>query len=840
MQTDTTNINFQAATDFINYTNRSVFLTGKAGTGKTTFLKHIRSYSEKQIAVVAPTGVAAINAGGVTIHSFFQLPFTPYIPGKLAWVNNNEKVADKHQLLSKVKLNKERIGIIQKLELLIIDEISMVRCDVLDAIDQVLRHYRNQHYKPFGGLQVLFIGDMFQLPPVVPNEEWQMLTQFYSSPYFFDSKVIQELEPACIELNKIYRQDDEAFIDLLNKVRNNTLDEDAYDLLQKHYNPAFQPRKDEGYITLTTHNARADAINAEALASLPAASYFFKAEVENDFPEKMFPIDEVLELKLGSQVMFTKNDLDKSKRYFNGKIGTIIEMNNDAIVVKCKDDAESIKVEKYKWENIRYTLNPQKQQVEEEVIGTFTQYPLRLAWAITIHKSQGLTFDKAIIDAGKAFAPGQVYVALSRCRTLDGIVLVSKVGSNSLFNDEHIKNFSKNYKSNHLGESLEFEKHLHQNDILQSLFNYDDELKGFDKLYQLIRQHKTSFNTATFEFAGAVKDGIIKLSRFGLSFNKELTTLNDNKILPENNDVLQERFKKAATYFSKELKVLVDMINTSPAITDNKDNAKNYGELLKQIFVLLATKQAVLSALENGFQFETYQKAKKQFAMPLFMVNAYAGRSTGGYKHNSHPDLYDALKDLRDEICAESGDPIYMIANSKSLEEMATYLPQSKKELMQISGFGKAKVEGFGMQFLNIIVNYCQQYNLSSLIHTKDTVKEEKPKVEKPKIDKPDTKEESYKLYLQGKSVEEIAKHRTLTTQTIEGHLTKYISNGSIAITEFIPVEKASAIIKALEGFEKGGSIIPIKEQLGNDYSFGEIRMTLAHLDFINGKAVES
>jgi hypothetical protein len=268
--------------------------------------------------------------------------------------------------------------------------------------------------------------------------------------------------------------------------------------------------------------------------------------------------------------------------------------------VKCKDDAESIKVEKYKWENIRYTLNPQKQQVEEEVIGTFTQYPLRLAWAITIHKSQGLTFDKAIIDAGKAFAPGQVYVALSRCRTLDGIVLVSKIGSNSLFDDEHIRNFSKNYKSNHLNESLAFEKHLHQNDILQNIFNYDDELKGFDRLHHFIAQHKSSFNTATFEFAGIVKDNIIKLSRFGLSFSKELSLLNDNKILPENNDALQERFKKAAAYFSKELKGLVEMINTSPAITDNKDNAKNYGELLKQIFVLLATKQVVLSALETA------------------------------------------------------------------------------------------------------------------------------------------------------------------------------------------------------------------------------------------------
>jgi len=840
MQTDTSNINFQLATDFINHTNRSVFLTGKAGTGKTTFLKYIKEHSNKQIAVVAPTGVAAINAGGVTIHSFFQLPFNPYIPGKLEWGGGNERATDKAALLGKVKLNKERIGIIQKLELLIIDEISMVRCDVLDALDQVLRHYRNQQNKTFGGLQVLLIGDMFQLPPVVSNEEWQLLSQHYSSPYFFDSKVIQEGEPACIELNKIYRQDDETFIDLLNKVRNNHMDEDAFELLQKHYNSEFQPKKDEGYITLTTHNARADAINAEALNSLTTPSYFFKATVETEFSEKMFPVDEVLELKLGSQVMFTKNDLDKSKRYFNGKIGTITAIDNDHIVVKCKDDDASIKVEKYRWENVRYTLNPQKQQVEEDVIGTFTQYPLRMAWDITIHKSQGLTFDKAIIDAGKAFAPGQVYVALSRCRTLDGVVLASKIGNNSLYNDEHIKNFSKNYKNARLDESLEFEKHMHQNEVLQSLFTYNDEIKQCDKLSSFIVQHKTSYNTATLEFAGILTQKINQLNRFGCSFKKELEVLDDNTILPEVNDVLQERFKKAATYFSKELLALVEYINASPAITDNKENAKSYGDNLKHIFVIITTKQHILQGLTNGFVFSDYQKLKKAFITPIYNVNAYSGKATGGLQHSTNPILYNTLKEIRNEICAETGEEIFMVAGSKSLEEMATYLPQSKKELMEISGFGKAKVENYGLQFLEVIVNYCQHNNLTSLIHTKIKTKAEKATtkniqtVEKP--NKIDTKEESYKLFIQGKSVEDIATLRTLTPQTIEGHLIKYITNGSIAITEFVPIEKASTIVKTIDSFEKGTSITSIKEQLGEAYSFGEIRMVQAHLDFVNSK----
>jgi len=840
MQTDTSNINFQLATDFINHTNRSVFLTGKAGTGKTTFLKYIQEHSNKQIAVVAPTGVAAINAGGVTIHSFFQLPFNPYIPSKLEWGGGNERATDKAALLGKVKLNKERIGIIQKLELLIIDEISMVRCDVLDALDQVLRHYRNQHYKPFGGLQVLLIGDMFQLPPVVPNDEWQLLSQHYNSPYFFDSKVIQEGEPACIELNKIYRQDDEVFIDLLNKVRNNDMDEDAFEMLQKHYNSDFQPHKDDGYITLTTHNARADAINAEALNSLTTPSYFFKATVETEFSEKMFPVDEVLELKLGSQVMFTKNDLDKSKRYFNGKIGTITEISNDSIVVKCKDDDSSIKVEKYKWENIRYTLNPQKQQIEEDVIGTFVQYPLRLAWAITIHKSQGLTFDKAIIDAGKAFAPGQVYVALSRCRTLDGVVLASKIGSNSLHNDEHIKNFSKNYKNARLDESLEFEKHLHQNEILQSLFTYIDEIKNCDKLSNYLVQHKTSFNTATLEFVGSLAQKINQLNRFGLSFKKELENLDDTKLLPEQNNVLQERFKKAAAYFGKELLDLVAYINASPAITDNKENAKTYGDNLKNIFVFITTKQTILEGLINGFLYSDYQKLKKELIIPIFNVNAYSGKALSGVQHSTHPILYNALKDIRNEICAETREEVFMVAGSKSLEEMATYLPQSKKELMEISGFGKAKVENYGLQFLEVIVNYCQHYNLTSLIHTKVKIKAEKAKTESVenavKPEKIDTKEVTYKLFKDGNSIEEIANKRNMVVGTVEGHLNKYISNGILAITDFMTVDKAAIIIKALEGFEKGTTVTPIKEQLGNDYSFGEIRMVLAHLDFVNSR----
>ncbi len=835
MQTDTTNINFQLATDFIQHTNRSVFLTGKAGTGKTTFLKYIREHSNKTIVVVAPTGVASINAGGVTIHSFFQLPFTPYVPAKSGFSEHNNGVADKHQLLGKVKFNKERIDIIQKLELLIIDEISMVRCDVLDAIDQVLRHYRNQHSKAFGGLQVLLIGDMFQLPPVVPNAEWQILSQYYSSPYFFDSMVIKECEPAYIELDKIYRQDDEYFISLLNKVRNNNLDEDALQLLQQHYNPSFEPNKDEGYITLTTHNNRADAINSEALQSIKTASFFYKATVEGEFTEKMFPIDEVLEFKLGAQVMFIKNDLDKAKRYFNGKIGTIEKISNDDIYVKCNDSNDSIKVEKYKWENIRYGLNPKNNQVEEDVIGSFVQYPLRLAWAITIHKSQGLTFDKAIIDAGAAFAPGQVYVALSRCRTLDGIVLVSKITSNSLFNDQHIQQFSKHYKAHQLQSSLSFEKHLHQNNILQELFEFNNELKTVHKLEKFVEEQAKSFNTSTQQFIHQLKEKVERYNNFGNKFNRELVSLNDNAVLPESNSTLQERLIKAANWYSVELKNLCGYINSSNALTNDKENAKTYDGLLKELFTTNSFKQAFLQAMQQGFSLSAYQKIKKEFIVTGFTVSSNAKKSSGSFKHATHPKLYDELKDLRDEIVEQTGEQIYLIANAKTLDELATYLPQSKTELAQITGFGGAKIKNYGNAFLQIIIDYCRENNLESLIHTK--VKNSKVKTDdEPKKEKINTYDETFKLFQQGKGIADIALERNMSAGTIEGHLSKFVASGNIAITELLPIDKVTTVIEALKGFEKGTSITAVKNDLGDDYSFGEIRWVISHLDFVNSK----
>ncbi|MFY8128886.1 MAG: helix-turn-helix domain-containing protein [Chitinophagaceae bacterium] len=833
MQTDTSNKNFQLALEFVQYTNRSIFITGKAGTGKTTFLKYIKQHAHKNMAVVAPTGVAAINAGGVTIHSFFQLPFTPYIPTSKGFTEVGENITTKQQLLSKIKLAKPRIELIQQLEVLIIDEISMVRADVLDAIDTVLKHYRKQHSKPFGGLQVIFIGDMFQLPPVAPQQDWQILGQYYTSPYFFDSYVVKEMEPAYIELDKIYRQADAHFIKLLNKVRNNVLDDDAHELLKSIYNPNFEPTQNNGFITLTTHNSRADAINSESLQAINEPSFFYEATVEGEFSEKMYPIDYRLEFKQGAQVMFIKNDLDKAKRFFNGKIGTIKTISETEIWVQCAEEEPLIKVEKYRWENITYELNSKKNLIEEDVIGTFTQYPLRLAWAITIHKSQGLTFDKAIIDAGKAFAPGQVYVALSRCRTLEGIVLLSNITNSSLHADQHIIAFSKKQNTHQLENSLLFEKQLHQTNVLLSLFDFTEALLTAQKLAKLVTEQKATFNASAIDFAITTLQKLEQYQKFGKQFSIEIEKLTIGAELPENNQNLQVRLSKAAAWYLKELLVFVDDLNNSTALTNNKDVAKSFDNFLKEVFTNISFKIHLFKNVEVKFNFTAYQAAKQAFIVPNLKATSNAKGVNGGFKHPTHPELYDELRTYRDNFAEQMNEQTYMVLGNKTLDELATYLPKTKEDLEQITGFGKTKIKQFGSIFLQIITSYCEEKNLETLIHTKEQPK----KITAPKKEeKPNTYEESFKLFKAGKTIKEIAKERGFAETTIEGHLSRYLKTGTIAITELIPLEKAATIIKALENFDKTQGITPIKNELGDDFSFGEIRLVQAHVDFVKEK----
>ncbi len=430
---------------FINQTNSPVFLTGKAGTGKTTLLRKIVETTHKNTVIVAPTGIAALNAGGVTIHSFFQLPFSAFIPEFVSegLVNGNIKFESKETLKRHFHFNKTRQNLIRSVELLIIDEVSMLRADLLDAIDWTLRNVRRNN-DPFGGVQVLFIGDLLQLPPVIKPEEWSLLQKYYHGIFFFNAHVFREQAPVYIELDKIFRQDDQLFIDLLNHLRNNEITSEDQKLLEKYVNPAFDSTKEEGYITLTTHNSKADQLNTTALNSLPEKSVTYSAEIKGDFPPHLFPLEKDTELKVGAQIMFIKNDISFEKNFYNGKMGVIKSLTSEEIEVFFKDEKRSIVVEKYEWNNIKYSLNEQSGEIEEETLGTFVHYPIKLAWAITIHKSQGLTFDKAVLDVSQVFAPGQAYVALSRLRSLAGLVLLKPLSMNGLINDQQVVSYSSN------------------------------------------------------------------------------------------------------------------------------------------------------------------------------------------------------------------------------------------------------------------------------------------------------------------------------------------------------------------------------------------------------------
>lgn len=428
---------------FINQTSQSIFLTGKAGTCKTTLLRKIMTSTHKNAVIVAPTGIAALNAGGVTIHSFFQLPFAGFIPefGAQPAFSESVKFETKQTLLRHFTMNKTRLKMIRNIDLLIIDEVSMLRADLLDAIDWTLRNIRRAH-EPFGNVQVLFIGDLLQLPPVVKQEEWQILRNHYQGIFFFHAKVLQETQPLYIELSKIYRQQDQDFIQLLNQLRNNQMSSEDLQILNQYVRPDFDANKEEGYITLSTHNAKADQINAIALEALPEKLWSYAAEITGDYPKHLYPLEPTLELKLGAQVMFIKNDLSLEKNYFNGKMGKIKALSSDEILVEFPEEKKTINVEKFEWSNIRYELNAATGEVEEKTIGTFVHYPLKLAWAITVHKSQGLTFDKAVLDVSEVFAPGQAYVALSRLRTLSGLVLTQPMRMNGLSNDQQVMAYS--------------------------------------------------------------------------------------------------------------------------------------------------------------------------------------------------------------------------------------------------------------------------------------------------------------------------------------------------------------------------------------------------------------
>lgn len=618
------NEELRQAWEFVEHTGVSIFLTGKAGTGKTTFLKAVKAHSSKSMIVVAPTGVAAINASGVTIHSFFQLPLSPYVPGAT--------------VKEKFSFAKDKLRIIRMLDLLVIDEISMVRADLLDAIDNALRKYR-RNGKPFGGVQLLMIGDLQQLAPVVTPADEVLLRDHYPTPYFFASKALQQINYVTIRLNKVYRQQNDTFVELLNHLRDGNLTVDDRRLLASRLKPSFRPEADSGYIRLTSHNAQANSYNTSELERLTSPRHIYRAEVKGTFPEFAYPTADKMELKVGAQVMFVKNDSSPEHRYYNGKIGRIVEASPTKISVLCPGEAKAIEVEPVVWENAKYTVNENTKQIETEVQGTFKQMPLRLAWAITIHKSQGLTFDRAIIDAGASFAPGQVYVALSRCRTLEGLVLASPIEGAMLQGDPLVKSYIVNQDAE-AARSMAALPAIRQDyfrQLLIALFSFRDITDAHNSLFNQIYQVFRHMFSDLYREHTAVRDRLReKVTDVADRWIQLLATLPQEQLTSAE---LMARVGNSCVYFKKELEgAFNDLLYRSAFIkSDNKKATQRLQELLADTRIALEARLKLLNEIAmNGFTVANYLIAKQQ-AFAEVTGDGKSRRGKGGKSSSKSP-----------------------------------------------------------------------------------------------------------------------------------------------------------------------------------------------------------
>lgn len=698
-----TNPQLELANHFIHSTGINLFLTGKAGTGKTTFLRNLRLYSPKRMIILAPTGVAAINAGGSTIHSFFQLPFSPYLPGAQSAMNGGGKQMEN-------KFSREKINIMRSLDLLVIDEISMVRSDLLDAVDMILRKYKNR-YKPFGGVQLLLIGDVQQLAPVVRDEDWAMLRQYYQSPYFFHSHALMESNYVTIELKKIYRQSDPTFVNILNAIRENRLDESTLQLLNKRYVPDFNPGDEDGYITLTTHNHQAQSINQGKLNKLPGKQYAFRAIIEGNFPEYSYPTDENLILKKGAQVMFVKNDPTPEKRFFNGKIGRVKAISEACIIVECDD--LTITVEQQEWTNAKYTIHPDTQEIVETIEGKFKQYPLKTAWAITIHKSQGLTFDRAVINAGAAFTHGQVYVALSRCRSLEGLVLATPIRSSVIVSDQTVETFNKYVEEHQPDHSfLQNAKEHYFLDLVGELFDYRPILNRLQHLTRIFDEYLAKlYPERIAKYKQALLDTDTHLAQVGIRFRNQLTLLAQEWKDYEQNEVIQDRIRKGVIYFSEHTRQIIQpLITDGIPETDNKEIAKQLEKEFESLREAVYIKVATLEASADGFSIKQYldKKAKASLNVPKMKKSGSASKPQKVEVSSDiqNPGLYVRLRNWRRDMAEELNVPAYTIFHQKALLGLSNRMPSNKTELLAIPGIGKKIAENFGVKIIEVIDEY--------------------------------------------------------------------------------------------------------------------------------------
>ncbi|MGD9931304.1 MAG: helix-turn-helix domain-containing protein [Mangrovibacterium sp.] len=823
--TEIKNDQLQLASDFVRFTNQNIFLTGKAGTGKTTFLKNLKRESPKRMVVVAPTGVAAINAGGVTIHSFFQVSFGPQVPQE----NPAMSVSSPTGLNAPTNIKRysqEKINIIRSLDLLVIDEISMVRADLLDAIDEVLRRFRDRR-KPFGGVQLLMIGDLQQLAPVVKEDEWNILKSYYDTCYFFSSRALRQSNFISIELRHIYRQSDEKFINLLNQIRENNIDANTLTELNKRYIPNFKPTDEEGYITLTTHNYQAQQINQTKLKELKTKEHFFEANVHLDFPEYLYPTDFELVLKTGAQVMFVKNDSSPEKRYFNGKIGKITHIFEDTIEVSCKGDFEPITVERETWQNAKYSLDPETKEIKEEVIGTFEQFPLKLAWAITIHKSQGLTFEKAIINARLSFAHGQVYVALSRCKSLEGMVLSSPIEPQSIKNDGTVRSFTQQVEENQPGEKeLSGSRKIYQQQLLSELFDFKPILWQLQYLQKLCTEHGAlllgNLPQTLQQVLPDMKADMLEVSE---KFDRQIRQLISLTADAEANDQLQERVTKASAYFLEKLESLViQPLQKTGFQTDNAAIRKSFHEGMEKLHRELAIKKSVLSCCLNGFQLKTYLETKAKASIspgfrPQTTDHALAASS-------SHPDFFNTINTWRLKQSKAQRVPVAKIIPQNTLAEIAEKLPPTLIQLKAIKGMGGKKMQQYGREILEMAIAYRKEKGLELPKHAE----------KEPAKALLDSKHISFNLFVSGKTVDEIAKEREMALSTIEGHLAHFVGSGELEIKRLVSSEKQKTIAE-LVSKNPSLSFGELKAALGESYSYSEIRFVMKYLEATNQSA---
>lgn len=806
-----TNKELDLAWSFVVNTNRNIFLTGKAGTGKTTFLHKLKTETKKRMVVVAPTGVAAINAKGVTIHSFFQLPFGPILP-----TNDLESSSFSR------KFSKTKIGIIKSLDLLVIDEISMVRADLLDGIDKTLRRYKKRDLV-FGGVQVLLIGDLQQLSPVIRDDEWYLLKSFYDNAYFFSSAAYKQCNPITIELKHIYRQENPLFINILNEIRNNQLSQESANVLNQCYNPDFSPAENEGYISLTTHNNKASQTNRKELESLNGESRIYLADIKGNFPEHSYPNKQELELKVGAQVMFVKNDSSIEKRYFNGKIGKVIRLEKDEVVIRCPNDDFDIVTKPEIWENIEYTVDSETKAITEDKIGSFSQIPLRLAWSITIHKSQGLTFERAIIDAEGAFAHGQTYVALSRCKSLEGLILKSKISPKQIINDTSVDLFNKQSEANQPNEViLNQSKRRFQLDLISEVFSFYEFLFPANRILDIFYRNRGSLEGNIETPLITIKESVTNLLKVSTSFNAQLESLVGEMEIPESYTVAQERFVKAVTYFNNQTKLTIeDPLRSLSFTTDNQTIDKDINSHLDTLEELLETKQLYFQGLIKGFYADIFLDLR---AKAVFIGKEKPKKQRKSViEGTSNIELFELLRALRNQIAKREGLVHFQIFSQKSLYAMCELLPTSLAELKEVHGMGKTRIDKYGEDILKVITQYCDDNDIER--SNEISVYEQ----DKPKRQKGDTKTISLDLFKKGKSIDQIALERELNSNTIFGHLASFIATGEVQITDLISRQHYQELTELIptKTFE---NLSDLKHQIDDKYTYGEIRLVLDDL----------